>query len=135
MKKQTGVWIDSKQAIIVALDGKNEKIETIESNVENRVHHDQEGDKGSFMGSQHISSERTFEETKKHQMSDFVGEIISRINQADELFVFGPSEAKLRLKQEIEENHSLKEKLKGVETADSMTENQIAAKVRDYFKV
>jgi len=135
MKKQTGVWIDSKQAIIVALDGKNEKIETIESNVENRVHHDQEGDKGSFMGSQHISSERTFEERKKHQMSDFVGEIISRINQADELFVFGPSEAKLRLKQEIEENHSLKEKLKGVETADSMTENQIAAKVRDYFKV
>ena len=56
MKKQAGIWIDSTKAIIVTLDGKNESIKEIQSDLENRVYHDKEGDKGSFFGGQHIDS-------------------------------------------------------------------------------
>jgi hypothetical protein len=64
MKKQTGIWIDSTKAIIVTLqDGKKQ---LVKSNLifENRVYHDQEGDKGSFSGGQHMDSQKSFDERK-----------------------------------------------------------------------
>ena len=48
MKRQTGIWIDSSKAIIVALDGNTEKITEIDSEVENSVYHNKEGNKGTF---------------------------------------------------------------------------------------
>ena len=48
MKKQAGIWIDSTKAIIVTLDAGKEYITEIQSELENRVYHDKEGDKGSF---------------------------------------------------------------------------------------
>ena len=48
MKKQAGIWIDSTKAIIITLDGGKEHITEIQSELENRVYHDKEGDKGSF---------------------------------------------------------------------------------------
>jgi predicted methyltransferase len=48
MKKQTGIWIDSTKAIIVTLQDGKEAVSEIQSDLENRVYHDQEGDKGSF---------------------------------------------------------------------------------------
>jgi hypothetical protein len=47
MKKQTGIWIDSSKAIIVTLEKDKEEITEIQSDLENRVYHDKEGDKGS----------------------------------------------------------------------------------------
>ena len=68
MKKQTGIWIDGSKAIIVTLaDGKESTIE-IESEIENRVHHDGEGDKGSFMGSRHINNEKKLRKEKHNKL-------------------------------------------------------------------
>jgi hypothetical protein len=49
------------------------------------------------------------------------------------VLIFGPGEAKLELENEIRKSKELARKLVGVETADKMTERQIAAKVRRYF--
>ena len=134
MKKQTGIWIDTSKAIIVTLaDGKVHMSE-IKSEIENRVHHENEGDKGSFMGSRHINNERKFAERKKNQMDDFLKNVIEQIKKDDELFVFGPAAMKLKLKKVIEDDkNKLSAKLKSVETADSMTNNQVVAKVKEFF--
>ena len=58
MKRQTGIWIDSSKAIIVALDGNTEKITEIDSEVENSVYHNKEGNKGTFSGVHHGNSDK-----------------------------------------------------------------------------
>lgn len=136
MKKQTGIWIDTSKAIIVTFTDGKEQIKEIESDIENRIYHDKEGDKGSFMGSQHINSERTFDERKEHQFDHFLKDVLSHIKESDELYVFGPSETKIKLKQKIDDGKTIpNNKLKSVETADSMTLNQVIAKVKKFYNI
>ena len=55
------------------------------------------------------------------------------IRSANSILVFGPGEAKVEFKTRLE-----KEKIKNrsivIETVDKMTDNQIVAKVRQYFQ-
>ncbi|MFV8268915.1 hypothetical protein ACNQGP_03135 [Flavobacterium sp. GT2N3] len=134
MKRQTGIWIDTSKAIIITLEaGNNEKIFEIESDVENRVYHDKEGDKGNFSGVHHGNNETKFENRKKEQMDFFIKEVLAYVKGADELFVFGPAEAKIRLEQKIQDEKLFTHKLKAVETADKMTLNEIVAKVKKFY--
>jgi hypothetical protein len=134
MKKQTGIWLDSSKAIVVTLSGTEENVKEIQSDIENRIHHDSEGDQGTFMGQHHLSQERKFDERKRHQIENYVKRIIESIRNDDELYVFGPSEIKLRLKSMIEEDKQISTRLKSVETSDKMTLNQVIAKVKDFYK-
>lgn len=133
MKRQTGIWIDTSKAIIITLDGGKEIITEIESDIENRIHHDDEGNKGTFSGNHHGSNETKFEERKKNQMNIFLKDVLSHVHESDELFVFGPAETKIELEKKIKEDKSINNKLKSVETADSLTSNQIVAKVKNFY--
>jgi hypothetical protein len=134
MKRQTGIWIDTSKAIIVTLEGgKDEKISEIDSDVENSVYHDKEGNKGTFSGGHHGNSESKFENRKKEQLDFFIKEVLSYVKGADELFVFGPAETKIRLEQKIQDEKMFTNKLKAVETADKMTLNEIVAKVKKFY--
>ncbi|WP_369765986.1 hypothetical protein [Flavobacterium sp. WC2429] len=134
MKKQTGIWIDSTKAIIVTLNDGKEFICEIQSNLENKVYHDKEGDKGSFQGNQHINSDKTFEERKKHQMNNFLKDVVNSVQESDELYLFGPAETKIKLQQKINDDKLTSNgKLKSVETSDNMTSNQIVAKVKKFY--
>lgn len=133
MEKQVGIWIDTTRAQIVTLSGKEERITEVISNIENRIHHDDEGDRGSFMGTGHINHERTFDERKKHQIDAYLKDVLSKVDDADEIYVFGPGEVKKILGKMIHEDKQLASHLSAVETADSMTSHQVVAKVREYF--
>lgn len=134
MKRQTGIWIDSSKAIIVTLDGGKEKISEIESDLENKIYHEKEGNKGTFSGSHHSNTENKFEERRKNETNLFLKNVLSHIKLTDELYIFGPAEAKIKLEQKINTDKSFDiSKLKMVETADSMTTNQIVAKVKKFY--
>ena len=135
MEKQVGIWIDTKKAIIVTLDGqKEEKITEIDSEVENSVYHNKEGNKGTFSGSHHSDSETKFDNRKKEQMDYYLEAVIDYIKKSDYLYIFGPGETKIKLEQKIRDEKSLsKINLKAVETTDSMTLNQIVAQVKDFY--
>lgn len=136
MKKQAGIWIDSSKAVIVTLAGKQEFIIEIESDIENRIYHNQEGDKGTFMGSRHINNEKTFDERKKQQINHFLDSVVGSIKDADEVFIFGPAGMKTKLKKRIEAGEvTLRHKLKSVVTADNMSTNQMVAKTKKYYKL
>jgi hypothetical protein len=136
MKKQTGIWIDTSKAIIVTFTDGKEHTTEIESDIENRIYHEKEGDKGAIMGSHHLNSERTFDERKEHQFDHFLNDVLSHIKESDELYVFGPSETKIKLKQKIDDGKTIADnKLKSVETADSMTLNQVVAKVKKFYNL
>jgi hypothetical protein len=55
------------------------------------------------------------------------------IRDAESILIFGHGEAKGELKKRLERN-KLGGRIVGVETMDKMTNNQIAAKVRQYFQ-
>ncbi len=135
MEKQVGIWIDTKKAIIVTLEGhKEEKITEIDSDVENSVYHNKEGDKGTFSGSHHGDSETKFDNRKKEEMDYYLKAVIANIKDSDYLYIFGPAETKIKLEQKIRDEKSLgKINLKAVETADNMTLNEIVAKVKDFY--
>ena len=135
MKRQTGIWIDSSKAIIVALDGhKEEKITEIDSDIENSVHHNKEGNKGTFSGGHHGNSEKKFDERKKQELDFFLKSVLSYVKKSDELYVFGPAETKIRLEQKMHDDNLIEPgKLKSVETADKMTLNEVVAKVKKFY--
>ena len=134
MKTQTGIWIDSSKAIIVTLNGGKEKITEIDSEIENNVYHNKEGNKGTFSGTHQSDSETKFENRKNEQTDYFIEAVLSNVKKADELYVFGPSGTKTKLEQKIQHQNIINPNiLKAVETSDKMTLNEIVAQVKDFY--
>jgi hypothetical protein len=135
MKNQVGIWIDSEKAMIVSVNGENSSIKTIESTVENRVHHEKEGDKGTFSGGQHMNNESKFDERRKHQLNDFLNEVTAALQKEDSIYIFGPAETKTHLKNRLEADNkkAIEKKIITMEAAERMTDNQLVAKVVDFY--
>jgi len=134
MDTRIGIWLDKEKAHIITLTENGEQKEIIESNAEFRERY--EGEKGTSgrFGDQYVNQERKKEERIKHQLSSYYKNIESRIKEADELYIFGPSEAKNELRKNLETNIDISSRIKAIDTADSMTDNQIIAKVREFFE-
>ena len=69
----------------------------------------------------------------KRQLRQYYQEIIRGIQDANNILIFGPGEAKTELKKELEKSREFALKKITVEPSDKMTERQIAAKVRQFF--
>ena len=126
--KQIGVWIDTQRAIIISPN--EEYIETVYSDIETRERVDGETRSNSRFGEQHIDSEKNKESRLKEQSKMFFNKITDKVKEADELVFFGPA----GIKHEMKKQSKLGSKIVGVERADSMTENQMAAWVKSYFE-
>jgi hypothetical protein len=55
--------------------------------------------------------------------------LIKKVGKSDNIFIFGPGDAKLELAKEIEKIKGQHNRIAVVEASDSLTENQIAAKL------
>jgi stalled ribosome rescue protein Dom34 len=131
MTKNIGLWIDRKQAFIVREGA--EKPEVIVSKVEPRIRYSG----GTRIGGQYnqrVDSELRYNDRFQHQLREYYQSVIAAIRDAENILIFGPGEAKLELEREIQKFKPLAKKLLKVETADKMTEKQIVAYVRDFYK-
>lgn len=131
--KQTGVWLDKNKALIITLENDTETMQTVLSNIE---HYHQQDSLGNNIKRNplNIIKESTILNREKQQLKSYFKEIVSMINDTDELVIFGPAETNEKFSKKIIENYSdLSDRLKGVKKADSMTDNQLKAWVRDFF--
>jgi len=133
MKQSVGLWIDHRKAIVFTIENDKEMVHVIESNVEPRVRFSGGSRTARPYGPQEVASEGKRDERYRHHLDAYYREIIQAIRDADSILIFGPGEAKGELKKAIEESRDLGRRIVGVESADKMTQRQIAAKVRDYF--
>jgi len=133
MKQSVGLWIDHRKAIVVTIENDKELMRVIESNVEPRVRLAGGSRTASPYGPQEVASESKRDERYRHHLDAYYSEVIQAIRDADSILIFGPGEAKGELKKALEESKELGRHIVGVESADKMTQRQIAAKVRDYF--
>ena len=132
MKTTAGLWIDHRKAVIVLISDAGEKVLEIQSNVEKQP--------GRFAGvrsttpfeSQQVpADDRRVREFTGH-LNQYYTEVIGAIREAESILIFGPGEAKGELKKQLDHSQP-DQRILAVETADKMTERQIAAKIREFF--
>lgn len=133
MSKNVGLWIDHKKAVVVILEEQGEVTRLIQSGVEkqNRV-------RGGIhaartKGTQDLPADVHKDKHLIERLNRFYGSVISALRDSDSVLIFGPGEAKSELEKRIA-HEKIGARIAGVETADKMTDRQIAAKVRGYFQ-
>jgi hypothetical protein len=132
MTNKLGLWIDRKKAVIVSITKTGEKIEEIRSEVETQPRRSGDSPLKDGYESLQVPADDRRQRTLTQDLNTYYDEVIASIRNAESIFIFGPSSAKDELKQRLEVN-DLGAKVVGMETSDSMTNPQIAAKVRDFF--
>jgi len=127
MKKKIGLWIDHREAVIVVLTDKGEQITHIKSDAEKQIRFPGGSRKDGLQKTEAVRDNRL-----EQDLGKYFDDIIAHIRDADLIQIFGPGEAKGGLAKRLEAE-GLKERIVEIGTMDKMTENQIAAKVRELF--
>lgn len=127
MKKNVGLWIDHRKAVIVSVMDKGEETRVISSDMEK---HTRFSGGSSEDGSAEDMRDRQF----GNHLDTYYDEVILSIRDADSILLLGPGEAKGELEARLNRGRP-KGGSVSVETADKMTARQIAAKVREHFLV
>jgi len=132
MKKEVGLWIDHRKAVIVTIIDEVEAMREIKSNVDKHVRFSS----GTHSKTSDNPMSSTAEDVRDRQFANQLGGyyegIISLIHDADSIWIFGPGESKGELENQLK-HHGFGDRIVGVETVDKMTDHQIAAKVRDRY--
>jgi stalled ribosome rescue protein Dom34 len=124
MSREVGVWIDHRKAVIAIITGRNEEMTQVTSNMEKHVR---------YSGApQEDSAEDQRDRRFTGHLNKYYDEVIARIRDADSILILGPGEAKTELEERLG-NETLRPRIVGIETADKMTDRQIAARVRQRF--
>ena len=134
MKKVAGLWIDHKKAVLVTfMDGKEEKKQVL-SNTEKNVRfsggHHSKTPYGAYRGSYESTQDRRF----ANNLNRYYDEVIAALHDAESVLIFGPGEAKGEIEKRLK-GGNFPGQVVGVETADKMTDRQVAAKIQEHFIV
>ena len=133
MKKNTGIWIDHKEAVLVSIDGDQTFVQHVESGAESHLKPAGGWKAGGTIVAQAVFNEHTAEERRKHQYQAFYMKVIELLGDSSKIAIFGPGEAKLEFAKAIEKISGLQTKVTGVEVCERLTENQLIAKVKTLF--
>ena len=126
MTKQVGVWMDHRGAVLVFIGDRSERTQHMESGVEK---HERVAGLSADDAPAGGHRDRQFAD----HLDKYYDELIRHLGPAEAVFLFGPGEAKGEFQKRIEAKGS-SARIVAVETADKMTEPQVAAKVRAYFE-
>ena len=125
MDKKVGLWLDHNKAVIVSITNDGEERRIITSDMEHYVRYSSNvpGD-----GSAEDARDRRF----WNHLGDYYDKVIAQIGEAKLIQIFGPGEAKYELKKRLE-GQGMLENVVSVDDAGSLTNRQIAMKVRERF--
>jgi stalled ribosome rescue protein Dom34 len=124
MRREVGVWIDHSKAVIAIIAGKNEETREVTSNMEKHVRYSG--------AAQEDSAEDQRDRRFTGHLNKYYDQVVACIRDADSILILGPGEAKGELEERLGKE-ALRGRIVGVETADKMTDRQIAARVRQRF--
>ena len=131
--KKIGIWLDKEKAHLVTLKNEDVRFRTINSEIE--FFHPKGGARSKTKwGPQDVVQDSKYLEREKHQLKLYFKELAKAMEDAEAIAIFGPADTNDKFYKELNENYkTLALKVKTVEKADSMTENQVKALVRDFF--
>ena len=132
MKKEIGLWIDRREAILVILTDGEEEIRHITSSSEEYIREPGKSHAGNLRGLIGFTVEDQRDRKYANRLNKYYDEVIAVIHGADSIQIFGPGEAKGELEKRIG-RVGLKARMPATEATDKMTDRQISAKVREHF--
>ena len=134
MKTKIGLWVDHRKAVVVAIaEGGAETTLVIMSKVEK-----QSGRSGGKQSTTHYESQKVpADDTRQRRFTGQLGiyydAVIACVRNAEAILIFGPGEAKGELRKRLKKA-GVQGRIEEAETADRMTDRQIAARVRRHFQ-
>ncbi len=135
MKKNIGIWIDTKQAVVIKLSNNNHSLKKIESNIETRERVPGESKKFGRFGNQYLTYEKNRRNRRNEQTKYFLKSLLKEIENCESVVIFGPSNMKNVFAKEIKINMQYTNKLAGIANSDLLTENQMVAWVKKFYNV
>ena len=132
MKKEVGLWMDHRKAVIVAVTDNGEEIRLIISKVEKQLRRSGGSPLKGPHEAQQVPADDSRERAFTGHLNIYYDAVIACIRDAESILIFGPGEPKGELKERLERNN-LGGRIVGIETVDKMTDRQIATKVRRHF--
>ena len=123
MEKDVALWIDHRQAVLAVVAGDTDDLTRIESDLEKHVRF------SGGEGSPEDARERQFET----HLNQYYDRVVASLRDARSILIMGPGEAKGELEKRLRDAGRGKA-IVGVETADKMTDPQVAAAARRRFR-
>jgi len=133
MKKEIGLWIDHREAVIVVLTGEAQETTHLKSGSGRHLRYSGSSHSKTPEGLKEVTSEDQRDRKFGNILNEYYDRVIAAVRDAETIQIFGPGEAKGELAKRIE-HEGLKAQILAVETMDKMTDRQIAAKVRGHFQ-
>jgi hypothetical protein len=126
MNKKVGLWLDQTKAVIVSITNNGEERRIITSDMEHYVRY-----------SSNVPGDGSAEDVRDRRFWNHLGEYYDKViahigDDARSILIFGPGEAKYELKKRLE-NVGMLDNIVSVDDADSLTDRQIATRVRERF--
>jgi stalled ribosome rescue protein Dom34 len=122
MQRDVALWIDHRQAVIAAVSGETEALTRILSGLEKHTRF------SAAEGGAEDARDRRFE----GHLDQYYDKVIAAIRDARSILIIGPGEARHEVEKRLRDA-GLGKSVVGVETADKMTDPQIAAVARRRF--
>jgi len=124
MKRNVGLWIDHRKAVIVSLGDNGEEIHEIQSHMEKHVRFSG--------GAPEARAEDQRDKRFAGQLHNYYGKVVSSLRDAKSILILGPGEAKVEFKALLD-LEALGGRIAGIKSADKMTDRQLASKIRQHF--
>ncbi len=132
MKARVGLWIDHRKAIVVTITDEGEETGIVISAIEKQARRLPASRSTGPYEPQRVPADDSRQRASTRHLNIYYDAVIASIRNAESIQIFGPGEAKGELKKRLV-SIKLGERIESVETADKMTDRQIAAKVRRHF--
>lgn len=126
--------MDKKQAYLVTVDQGQTAITTLESGLE--FYNPKGGSRSKTRwGPQQVVHDSKYTERENHQLRAYFDDLAKALEESDAIVLYGPAGTNVQFKKRLDGAHPvIASRVLDVLTADSMTEGQMQALIRDYFE-
>ena len=143
--RKVGIWIDGKKAVVVNLEEDRATTEVILSEIEDRRHHEAEGDSGSFAGSKNnsrgeivgqrkLDNSKKFAERRDNQRKAFLGKVAEKMGEnVTDIFVFGSGQMRVHLRNRLMQTPAQAARVRAVKSSGKLTDRQIVSEVKKFY--
>lgn len=133
MANRVGVWLDHRHAIVVFLNGKEARIVRVESGAQAHPHKLGGSRTSTAYGPQDAVAEDRLDHEFRVELNRFYDDVAHHLEQPEALYLFGPGPAKREFRNHLEPS-GLAECVKAVEGAQELTEPEVVARVKAFFR-
>lgn len=129
---KAGVWIDHKKAVMVLIIGKREETRRFRSGIdETRTPARGLRSKNKYGPHDFVAEDRRERKAMDH-LNKYYDQVAASLRGAEAILIFGPGEAKSEFKKRVS-RQKVHGRIAELQTADRLTDRQIAANVRRHF--